>query len=280
MPSRLSLALASLLCITAPLHAGNLVDLSVVTPGGDPFAQTEFRGDTWVAGAPGARYTLRVANRSAERLLVVLSVDGVNVISGQTASPTQQGYVLAPWQQVDIRGWRKSLEETAEFYFTELPDSYAARTGRPFDLGVIGAAVFREVSPPPIPWSPPVAYENRGYGGRDDARKNESRRERQGAQGPKGAAMEQESRASADAVASAPPQSAAAPLGTGHGDRRYDPASTTEFRRASHSPDEIVRVFYDRHESLVARGIWPGPPPSYSRHEPRAFPGSFAPDPW
>lgn len=274
MLARLSHALAALLVVTAPAYAGHLVDLTVVDPTGNAFAQTRFRGDTYVAGEPGARYTLRVANRSGERLLVVLSVDGVNVINGKTASPTQQGYVLAPWQHVDIRGWRKSLEETAEFYFTELPDSYAARTGRPFDVGVIGAAVFREVPPPPVPASPPVAYENRGYGQDHDAAKRAgnvgARRER--SQAP----MAQESQSSADVVAS----SAAAPLGTGHGERRYDPASTTVFQRARSRPDEIVRVFYDRHESLAARGIWPAPAPHYSHREPRAFPGSFTPDPW
>ncbi len=268
MPARLSLALAALLVATAPAHAGPLVDVTVVDPAGNAFAQTRFRGDSYVAGEPGAAYTLRVANRSGERVLVVLSVDGVNVINGRTASPSQQGYVLAPWQQVDVRGWRKSLEETAGFYFTELPDSYAARTGRPLDVGVIGAAVFREVPPPSITASPPVAFEDRGYGEHGDTAKRAAnagaRRER--SQAP----MAQQSQSSADA--------AAAPLGTGHGERRYDPASTTVFQRASSRPDEIVRVFYDRHESLVARGIWPAP--HYSQRVPRAFPGSFTPDPW
>ncbi len=272
MLSRLSSALAALLVAAAPIHAGNLVDLSVVDPGGNAFAQTLFRGDTYVAGEPGARYTLRVANRSGERVLVVLSVDGVNVVSGQTASPSQQGYVLAPWQQVDIRGWRKSLEETAEFYFTELPDSYAARTGRPFDVGVIGAAVFREVPPPP-PASPPVAYD-RDYGADAGAFKRENSAASKGARADRRQAPMAAQESQAGSVA------AAAPLGTGHGERRYDPASTTQFQRASNRADEIVRVFYDRHESLVARGIWPTPPTPYFERSPRAFPATFAPDPW
>ncbi|MEO6066142.1 MAG: hypothetical protein ABIP49_10240 [Lysobacterales bacterium] len=273
MLARLSSALAALLVVAAPIHAGSLVDLTVVDPGGNAFAQTLFRGDTYVAGNPGARYTLRVANRSGERVLVVLSVDGVNVISGQTASPSQQGYVLAPWQQVDIRGWRKNLEETAEFYFTELPDSYAARTGRPLDVGVIGAAVFREVPPPPpVLASPPVAYEHGSYSEREDATRQNASAKSARAERRQTPMAAQESQA-ADAVA-------AAPLGTGHGERRYDPASTTEFKRARNRPDEIVRVFYDRHESLVARGIWPTPPTPYYERSPRAFPATFAPDPW
>ncbi len=71
-------------------------------------------------------------------------MDGVNVITGKTASPSQSGYVLDPWGLVDIDGWRKSMDQVAAFYFTALPDSYAARTGRPDNVGVIGVALFRE----------------------------------------------------------------------------------------------------------------------------------------
>ena len=58
----------------------------------------------------------------------------------------QDGYVLDPWGFTSIAGWRKSLDRVAAFYFTSLPDSYAARTGRPDNVGVIGLALFRERS--------------------------------------------------------------------------------------------------------------------------------------
>jgi hypothetical protein len=89
-----------------------------------------------------------VRNRLGEDVLAVVSVDGVNVISGETAHPSQTGYVLGAYRAYDILGWRKSLAETAAFYFTPLPDSYAARTGRPDNVGVIGVAVFRRKQEP------------------------------------------------------------------------------------------------------------------------------------
>jgi hypothetical protein len=85
-----------------------------------------------------------------------VSVDGVNVITGQTAHPSQSGYVLAPRGRMQIQGWRRSLSQTAAFYFTSLPDSYAARTGRPGDVGVIGVALFRRK---PVPAPAPIARE-------------------------------------------------------------------------------------------------------------------------
>ena len=100
-------------------------------------------GRAWVVGKPGNEYQVVVRNRTGEEVLAVVSVDGVNVITGETADPSQSGYVLAPHGSVAIQGWRKDLSRTAAFYFTSLADSYAARTGRPNDVGVIGVAVFR-----------------------------------------------------------------------------------------------------------------------------------------
>ena len=87
---------------------------------------------------------MRIRNCTDQRLLAVLSVDGVNAVTGETASPDQSGYVIEPGGYVTVQGWRKDLDRTAAFYFSDPEDSYAARTGRPNDLGVIGVALFRE----------------------------------------------------------------------------------------------------------------------------------------
>ena len=104
-------------------------------------------GKRWITGEPGHEYDLRIRNCADVRVLAVISVDGVNVITGQSASPSQSGYVLEPGENLTVEGWRKSMERTAAFVFTDPADSYAARTGRPNDLGVIGVALFRELRP-------------------------------------------------------------------------------------------------------------------------------------
>lgn len=101
-------------------------------------------GRRYVAGEPGHEYEVVLRNRGGGRVLAVTSVDGVNVITGQTAAPEQSGYVLGGYESLSVAGWRKSLDEVAAFYFTPHRNSYAARTGRPFDVGVIGVALFRE----------------------------------------------------------------------------------------------------------------------------------------
>ena len=101
-------------------------------------------GRRYVVGQPGNEYAIRIRNCSGRRLLAVVSVDGVNAVTGESASPEQSGYVLEPGGYVNIQGWRKDLSRTAAFYFSDPADSYAARTGRPHDLGVIGVALFAE----------------------------------------------------------------------------------------------------------------------------------------
>ena len=119
----------------APAGAGALADVEIYDrTAGRTLPIYEHEGRLYVAGEPRHQYELRVRNSSGARVLAVTSVDGVNVITGQTAAQEQSGYVLGAHDSVRIEGWRKNLDELATFYFTKLADSYAARTGRPRDV--------------------------------------------------------------------------------------------------------------------------------------------------
>lgn len=254
----------TVLAASLPAHAGRLVDMEIVNRNsGETLASHPHRGQHYVAGNPGDRYAVRLSNRSNERVLVVLSVDGVNVISGETAASQQSGYVLAPWEQTEIAGWRKSQQDVAQFYFTALPDSYAARTGRPDNVGVIGAAVFREKALPP-----PVVHYSQPSAGLAESMASDSASRAAGSHAPAAAKSMRES----------------ARLGTGHGEREYAPIQYTEFERASRTPSEVLSLRYDSRNNLVSRGILPKPRPSWWQpkpnwQHPQPFPGEFVPDP-
>ena len=282
MPTRRALltllAAAAATACTAPpaLAVGNLVDVAVVDRSqGDVLSTYRHRGATYVAGRPGDRYAVRLVNRTGARVLVVLSIDGVNAVSGETAATGQTGYVLAPWASAEITGWRKSYSEAAAFYFTALPDSYAARTDRPGNVGVIGAAVFRERVEQPVqrPFDAPPVASNR----MDSAARPEPERRAQAAGAVDGASERYKSAPSASppAIGDRDTLAKAEKLGTGHGEREYSPTTQTTFERASSQPSEIVQVRYDSYANLVASGVI-GRPRPYD--VPQAFPG-FAPDP-
>ena len=225
------------------------------------------QGKAYVVGAPGNEYQITVRNTAGQDVLAVVSVDGVNVVSGETAATQQSGYVIDSWQQMDIAGWRKSLSRTAAFYFTSLGDSYAARTGRPNHVGVIGAALYRR-KPDAVSTAPesqvPLAS---GSASRD-------RDERADAAAPSGAPRMQE-KSLAERPAENQPGQLREKLGTGHGRGETSPARYTRFERATSQPEEVVSIYYDSYANLVARGViaanrW---------HEPQPFPGRFVADP-
>ena len=223
--------------------AGQLAAISVVDrQSGERLRVWRHDGRNYVAGEPGKRYAIELHNRTGARVLSVVSVDGVNVVNGASAAFDQPGYVLCAWCSTQIKVWRKNADQVAAFYFTPLPDSYAARSGRPENAGVIGVALFREVVDPIAP--------------RDQA----------AAAAPMAAAREER----ADGALQAK-------IGTGHGERIDSGTRFTDFRRAATQPDEVITILYDTRARLAARGIIPRSPDSAP--QPVPFPGNFVPDP-
>lgn len=146
-----------------------------------------------------------------------------------------------------------SQRDVAAFTFTAAPHSYAARTGRPANVGVIGVALFRERRPEPVPMTAPLA---------------ESRQRDEAAASLDSATLAAPVAGMANAEAQRAPK-----LGTGHGARIHSVVEHTDFDRRSKRPDEVIRIRYDSHENLVALGVI----------RPQPFPDSplvrYVPDP-
>jgi len=247
-----------------------LVDLQVVDrETGEPARVWRHAGRLFVAGRPGALYSLRVTNNTPGRVLAVMSVDGVNILTGQTAGYGQRGYVFGPYETYDVSGWRKSDSQVAAFTFAPLSRSYAARTGRPNDVGVIGVAVFEErVYAPPVA----VAVPEWGY-----PRGQESADQAEGlvVQGAPAAPPP-----SVRAAPSAPAAQRSERLGTGHGQREWSQVTTVPFERATSYPRFIRQIEYDSYDNLVARGVIPRQRPRPTPPHPRPFPqDGYVPDP-
>jgi hypothetical protein len=260
-------AFCSIACTALPAAAGDLVDVAVINRStGQRAPVYHHQGRLYVAGTPGERYSVHVTNRTGGRILAVISVDGINAVTGETASPDQNGYVLGAHQSFEIAGWRKNTSEVAAFYFTQLPDSYAARTDRPDNVGVIGVAVFREHRPP----RPAVLPQPRPSA-RSDGAAREAESSAADASGPPAASAPSESAAEQRALRRQEK------IGTGHGERERSDVVYTQFRRATSYANETIAIHYDTRTNLVARGIIPGTAPVST---PNPFPGGrFVPDP-
>ena len=233
-------------------------------------------GRFYVEAREGLRYSVVLANRTGERVGVVLTVDGLNAISGERDTGRGRMYVLDPWQRTTVQGWRTSLQEVRQFTFVDEQASYAARSGKANEkMGWIEVETYRERRPlvratplpTPLPTRPrPEPYETES----DSASKNEAQGERSARDSAEGAAPSVLGGAQARSYP-----------GTGWGRRTQDPVVLVSFD-PEREPSERVALRYEYRPALVALGVLPRPlPPSRDRlwQRDHAEPGFAQPPP-
>jgi hypothetical protein len=241
-------ALALLACTTparaqpvSPARAGPYA-VELLDERGAPLPTFERRGRTYALGALGQRYSVRVRNGASWRAEVVVSVDGRDVLDGRPASAGKRGYVVEPYGEVTVDGYRLGLDSVATFRFATVPRSYAALEGDARDVGVIGVAVYRERAPQPVAeLARPAAPRLDGAAPRGETSAAPAAPAPSAAPG---------ATAKAERAASARPG-----LGTEFGEERGSRARPVAFQRASRRPEAILTLRYDDRDGLVALGI-------------------------
>ena len=114
----------------------------------------------YLQGQNGQAYRLIYHNNSADTYEIVASVDGLNVMNGSAASRYDSGYVLNPYSDLVIEGFRKSNNSVASFIFSQPDDAYAANTsqGSINNTGVIGTVIYELYDPSKSQPRQPQAY--------------------------------------------------------------------------------------------------------------------------
>ena len=142
--------------------AGGVVNIGLRDEGGRFLSGFAASGKSFVIGEAGRRYIIVVHNNTDNRLEVVLSVDGLDVLDGKAASFNKRGYLVDPRAEVEIDGFRQSVDTVAAFRFGSVRGSYAAqKTGDARNVGVIGLAVFNERGTNPSAWGSDDAQKRR-----------------------------------------------------------------------------------------------------------------------
>lgn len=261
-----ALPLTALAHSDAPARQGPY-SLELVDDSGRVLPTFSHRERTFVLGVPGQRYRLRIRNGSGRRVEVVASVDGRDVVDGGMAAWEKRGYLVEPFGETTIDGYRLSGDAVAAFRFGSVRDSYAARMGDARDVGVIGLAVFPERLPA---WRrPPYVYRPYPREGEEGAGRGEPRSE---------AASPPSASESAEA---GPPQGPQARrsldrsrpgLGTEFAERHDSHVEEVPFERAARQPAAVLTLRYDDRQGLLAAGVdldpWPrGRPEEVRRRE-------------
>ncbi len=112
---------------------------------GRPITEYGHEGDTYVEGREGSQYEIEFQNHTYQRVLAVVSVDGLSVMDGKRATADSRGYIVEPQKTVRIPGWRLDAEQVAAFKFGSVKGSYNAQSGGDTtNIGVIGVRVYAE----------------------------------------------------------------------------------------------------------------------------------------
>lgn len=230
-------------------------------------------GTNWVEAREGTRYEIEIKNNSYNRILAVVSIDGLNIINGKHEKPEEApGYVLNSYMSEKIPGWKVSQEKVREFYFTRPENSYSKKLGADqHNIGVIAAAIYKEkpqytiytnYTLPPYRWEKwngpynPVTYD--------------------GHSSTYSCSIPQNPEVKCCFLSSplgGADYSPSAQLGTGSGDKMQFETVGVYF--GERVLETILTLYYDSKEGLQRRGIW-----TEERNAlPKAFPGGpFCPD--
>lgn len=204
----------------------------------------------------GDHYRIQVRNRLDRRVGLVVAVDGRNIISGDKSwlKNRERMYILEPYGSGEFSGWRTAQDRINRFYFTDLPDSYAAAFGDESAMGVIAVAAYPEQQryESPMPLSQPPSYSPRGYGSNGAGAADRA--------APAALRAMEKKAARSQSLKSEAMESA----GTGYGREEYSPSYTVAFEPESKAA-ETVYVKYEWRATLCSLGVISCEPP---RHRP------------
>ena len=233
-----------------PVHGGFEVEVLV---GGWPLEKLFGRGRSYVEATEGAEYELRIRNPLPYRVAVALSVDGLNTIDARrTSSWDASKWVIEPYGTLRVGGWQMSSSRSRRFYFTSERDSYAARLGRPGDLGVITAVFYRESTPAVI------QGRTRPYPAEEQGRRADGDARAQGSAAPRVAEKKERGDGNmvADGVVRGEEDYAATGIGRPVENQVYRVEMSLERRPAAE-----VTIRYEYRPALARLGILPRPRP-------------------
>ena len=248
--------LAILVCTTSACAGGvgDAVEVRIVTDDGRtlptyPVKMRPGLRKVYAEAIKGDHYRIEVKNRLNWRVGLVIAVDGRNIISGKKSwlKNSERMYILEPYGSGEFAGWRTAQDRINRFFFTDVPESYAAAFGDESALGVIAVALYPEVRrcEPPIPlsrtapFSPPRGYEGRAAGAGDKAEAAPAARENSGK------LMKEKDARSEQALESA---------GTGYGRGEYSPSQMVAFEPEKRAV-ETIYLKYEWRSTLCKLGV-------------------------
>ena len=207
---------------------GDTIEVSIASDNGQflPFYPTKSNPmlkKVYAEAIKGDHYRIIVCNKLNRRVGLVVAVDGRNIISGQKSwlKNNERMYILEPYATNEYSGWRTAQDKINRFYFTDVPDSYAAAFGDESAMGVIAVVAYPEIQR----YEPPMEHSYL-------------------------APQKRERAAAKDKAASPSVQSGALErAGTGYGREEYSPSYRVQFDPENRAVESIL-IKYEWRKTL------------------------------
>ncbi len=275
-----AIILAVMMCAASAWagSVGDAVEVRIVTDDGRtlptyPVRMKHALKKVYTEAVRGDHYRIEVYNRLNRRVGLVIAVDGRNIISGEKSwlKNSERMYILEPYGSGEFAGWRTGQDRINRFYFTDVPDSYAAAFGDESAMGIISVAAYpekRRYLPPPVPMSRPAPLPGLDYGGKNE---NGSAAADRAAQAPAAPTAKKAKRAlrAKEAMDGA---------GTGYGREEYSPVETVAFD-AERKAVETIHFKYEWRSTLCRLGVVSCERPHHRPSNRLWDNGGFAPPP-
>lgn len=115
-------------------------------------------GHTFIEAKNGTEFAIEVKNHTGQRVLAIISVDGLDIIDGKVATNKSRGYIVDGNSSQILKGWRKSDTEVGAFKFVHKDKGYATEMGEGQNSGVIAVKFIAEQYKPTLTTFPSFPY--------------------------------------------------------------------------------------------------------------------------
>jgi hypothetical protein len=227
------------------------------------------KGNVYIEGRKGTRFSIRIRNNSYSRKLFVPTIDGLSVMNGEEGDFNSGGYVVQGHNSITIDGWRTSNKDVASFYFSSPEGSYRRKMNKGNNLGIIGVAIFDEKYNWPhvgttyttTNWPYNLNTTTSGMCNVSDS--------------PSYNCLSQQTKSMCCSLNNSG-SSQEQKLGTGWGEQKTSEVTTVTFEQESY-PETVFEIYYNTREELEKAGINFKKEPLYVT--PQAFPGQYCKPP-
>ena len=122
------------------------ISLVIEAIDGRPLRCYSHEGKTFIESHEERAYQLRVKNKTGGKVKAVISVDSLNIVSGESATndPKETGYILQPYEERVFKGYRVDNDTVAQFKFVKREKSYATEQGSGAGNGVVAIRAYEE----------------------------------------------------------------------------------------------------------------------------------------